>query len=316
VTLSDDQRALLRLLAQREEGYEDIAALKGLSVEQVRAEVKEALAEMQAAGETPPPLPPSPPAKAEEPAPPTPPPVEAKEAPEPAAPPPVPPPVPPVAPESLATKPASPPSRPKLPAERRRLVVLTGGALAIVAVVLAAIAIFSGGSDSNSGSTSNAASGTENTAFAESPTATNKKVTRALLSPVDGGDGEGLAVFGRLRKQVRLAIAAKGLEPAGSGQAYVVWLANASDQKVPVTLASVNDSGEIAAQYPIPAQVLLYLAEGAFDEIDISLVSTARYKAAFAKARGEKKLPAYTGSDVLRGKVVGPIVNAASKTGR
>ena len=27
--LSDDQRALLRLLAGREEGYEDIAALKG-----------------------------------------------------------------------------------------------------------------------------------------------------------------------------------------------------------------------------------------------------------------------------------------------
>ena len=52
--LSDDQRALLRLLAQREEGYEDIAALKGLSVEQVRAEVKDALAEMQAASETPP----------------------------------------------------------------------------------------------------------------------------------------------------------------------------------------------------------------------------------------------------------------------
>ncbi len=313
MALSDDQRALLRLLAQREEGYEDIAALKGLSVEQVRAEVKEALAEMQAAGEAPPPLPPAPPAKAEEPAAPTPPPVEAKEAPQPAAPPPVP---TPVAPEGQATKPASPPSRPRLPAERRRLVVLTGGALAVVAVVLAAIAIFSGGSDSNSGSTSNAASGTENTAFAESPTATNKKVTRALLSPVNGGDGEGLAVFGRLRKQVRLAIAAKGLEPAGSGQAYVVWLANASDQKVPVTLASVNDSGEIAAQYPIPAQVLLYLAEGAFDEIDISLVSTARYKVAFAKARGEKKLPAYTGSDVLRGKVVGPIVNAASKTGR
>jgi len=43
--LSDDQRAMLRLLAQRgEEGYDDVAALMGLSVEEVRAKVAEALA--------------------------------------------------------------------------------------------------------------------------------------------------------------------------------------------------------------------------------------------------------------------------------
>ena len=46
MALTDDQKAMLRLLAQREEGYEDIAALMGLSVDEVRARVKEALAEM------------------------------------------------------------------------------------------------------------------------------------------------------------------------------------------------------------------------------------------------------------------------------
>ncbi len=44
MALSEDQKALLRLLAQREDGYEDIAALSGGSVEEVRARVKEALA--------------------------------------------------------------------------------------------------------------------------------------------------------------------------------------------------------------------------------------------------------------------------------
>ena len=33
MALSEDQKAMLRLLAQREEGYEDIGALTGLSVE-------------------------------------------------------------------------------------------------------------------------------------------------------------------------------------------------------------------------------------------------------------------------------------------
>ena len=41
MALSDDQKAMLRLLAQREQGYEDIAALMGLSVDEVRAKVKD-----------------------------------------------------------------------------------------------------------------------------------------------------------------------------------------------------------------------------------------------------------------------------------
>ncbi|HET9162220.1 MAG TPA: hypothetical protein VFN89_02080 [Solirubrobacterales bacterium] len=296
MALSDDQRALLRLLAQREQGYEDIAALKGMSVEDVRAEVREALAAM----DTPPPEPPPPPPpsnpepaspRAEEPA---------RLDPAPAA-----------KPKAAPRPAAGARSRSTVPVERRRIVLIAGGALAIVAIVLGAVAIFSGGSDSGS-SSGGGAPGTE-TAFAESPTATNGKITRAVLEPVDGSEGEGLAVFGRARKQVRLAIAAKGLEQPPSGQAYVVWLANSSNRMVPVTIAEVDESGEIAAQYPIPAAVLVYLAEGAFDEIDLSLVSTARYKAAFSKARKESKLPAYTGTDVLRGKVEGPIVGAAKR---
>ena len=304
--LSDDQRALLRLLARREEGYEDIAALKGMSVADVRAEVKDALAELQANADAPTPAP-AEPAPTPEPTP--------EPQPEPQAPPasvqpePQTPPAP-ARPAAPARPPRAP--RPTLPAQRRRLVLLTGGALAIVAVVLGAIALFSGGSDSGSGS---ADAGGSEAALSESAAAKNDKITRAVLQPVDGGDAEGLAVFGRLRKQVRLAIAATGLERAPSGKAYVLWLADSANRMVPVTAVSVNASGKVAAQYPIPAEVLVSLAEGTFTEIDISLVSTARYKAAFSKARKENKLPAYTGSDVLRGRISGPIVNAAKQSG-
>ena len=64
--LSDDQKAMLRLLAQREQGYEDIAALMGLSVDDVRAKVTDALAQLEDEGVAPPPVPEEPPvAKAE-----------------------------------------------------------------------------------------------------------------------------------------------------------------------------------------------------------------------------------------------------------
>src|SRR5258708_13532854 len=91
--LSDDQKAMLRLLAQREQGYDDLAALMGLSVDEVRAKVKDALEQLEAEGETPPPVPPEP-TPAEEPPVPAEPPTPA-ESPAPEAPPEPPPPQPP-----------------------------------------------------------------------------------------------------------------------------------------------------------------------------------------------------------------------------
>jgi hypothetical protein len=290
--LSDDQKALLRLLAQREEGYEDIAALKGLSVEQVRAEVKDALAQMQAAGEAPPP--PPLPAKAEEPVAPAP-----AAAPEPAAPAP---PSPPAKSKAGAEKPAGRPARPTLPAERRRLVLLTGGALGIVAVILAAIAIFSGGSDSSSGSTE--APGSE----AETAAAESGKLTQAVLEPADGSDASGRAIFGRLgKKEIVLQVTGEGLRPTDKGQSYIVWLYRSPKLSLRVGGVPVDASGRLGARFPIPAELLAYVASGAFDQIYVSRTDDAAYQAEVARAKKNKSLPRYTGETVLTGEITGPI---------
>lgn len=296
MALTDDQRALLRLLAQREEGYEDIAALKGLSVEQVRAEVKDALAEMQAAGETPPPLPTPPPERVEEPAAPAPPPVEA-EKPEP----PAPSPPPPAALKTPVKEPKSRPSRPALPAERRRLVLLTGGALAMVAVILGAIAIFSGGSDSNSGSSE--ASG----AATEAAAAESGKLTQAVLEPADGSDASGRAIFGRLKKEIVLQVTGENLQPTEKGQSYIVWLYRSPKLTLRVGSVAVGESGRLGARFVIPAELLAYVASGAFDQIYVSRADDAAYQAEVARAKKNKSLPRYTGETVLKGEITGPI---------
>jgi hypothetical protein len=303
--LSDDQRALLRLLAQREEGYEDIAALKGLSVEQVRAEVKDALAEMQAAGETPPPLPSPPPAKVEEPAGSA-PLTEAKEPPEPPAPPPPP---PPVEPKPRVKKPASRPPRPTLPAERRRLVLLAGGALAIVAVVLAAIAIFSGGSDSSSSPSEASGAATETTA------AESGKLTQAVLEPADGSDASGRAIFGRLKKEIVLQVTGEGLQPTGKGQSYIVWLYRSPKLTLRVGSVGVDESGRLGARFAIPAELLAYVASGAFDQIYVSRTDDAAYQQEVARAKKNKSLPRYTGETVLTGEITGPIAKGSTGGG-
>jgi len=299
MALSDDQRALLRLLAKREEGYEDIAALKGLSVEQVRAEVADALAELEAAGEAPPPLPPEP-AKLEEPSEP---PRVAEEKADPA---PVPPPPAP-APKPEPRTPARP-SRPALPAERRRLVLLTGGALAIVAVVLIAIAVLSDGSDSDSSSAASSGSGSEISATE------NSKVTQAVLEPVDGSDASGSAVFGKLGKEeIVLQVTAEGLKPTSKGESYTVWLYRTPKLSLRVGSVPVGESGRLGARFTIPAELLAYVASGAFNQIYVSRTSDAAYRQEVVQARKSKSLPQYTGETVLSGEITGPIAKGAKK---
>lgn len=279
MALSDDQRALLRLLAKREEGYEDIAALKGLSVEQVRAEVKDALAELDATGEARPPAAPAKPPELG-------PRVQAKK-PKPA--------------------PRSRPAVPDLPAERRRLLILTGGALGMVAVVLVAIALIGGGSDSGSETTGSTA---------EPAAAESGKVTQAVLSAADGSDASGSAVFGRIGKEeIVLQVTAENLEPTDRGQSYTVWLYRSPKLSLRVGSAPVSDEGRLGAQFPIPAELLAYVAGGAFDQIYVSRLDNAAYQQEVARAKQSKSLPRYSGETVLTGEITGPVAKAGSEGG-
>jgi hypothetical protein len=303
VALTDDQKAMLRLLAQRgEEGYDDIAALMGISVEEVRQRVNEALAEAARrdapAAEEPAPAPPPPPA-----------PEPTPRAATPSAP--APPASTPAAPTAAPAAAKQPPKlpRPKLPKDRGALIGLGAGALVLVAFAI--VLIVSGGGSSSSSSNTTASSEGGGTAPAASE---NPNLTQAVLSPVDGGDSSGTALFGRFKKKVLLQVTAEGLQPSKSGESYAVWLSHSGKAMVPVGTAKVTDSGDLAARFQIPTAVLVLVARSAFDEIDLTQTNDAALNAAIAKARQSKSESAYTGTDVLRGKITGPFVGAASKT--
>lgn len=310
--LTDDQKAMLRLLAQREEGYEDMAALMGVSVEEVRERVKEALAEVEegaeesaAPAETPPPETPSPPP---EPAtPPSPPPAEPE--PQPAPPASAPQPAT-AAPQPAAPKPrraSRPPRLPslKLPKDRGALIGVGAGAVALVAIV---IVLLVGGSGGGGGSSESATSGEGALAENASAAAENKNLTQAVLAPTNGGDAAGRAIFGRYKKKVLLQVTATGLAPSGEGQMYTVWLYRSPKIALQIGAVPVKEDGKLAAQFEIPTQLLAYVANGAFDQVDVALTDTAKYKAAFAKAKRESKVPPYVGESVLRGPITSPAI--------
>jgi hypothetical protein len=330
--LSDDQRAMLRLLAQREQGYEDIAALMGLSVDDVRAKVKDALAQLEQEGVAPPPLPADPPV-AIAPQPPAPAPeLPAAEEPEPAASKPepavVPEPVPaPAAPAAATEKPApraprrrsSGPPKISMPSgQGARAAIAAGVAVLALVIVVLIVSGGGGGGDSDSGTTTSAAetTATETKASGEAettPTSNNAEVTKAVLTSVDGGDATGAAIFGRVKNSLALQVSAKGLDQLPAGQGYTIWLAQSPQRMLPLASSPVDKKGQIGAQFEVPTEVLAYLANGTFDQLVITRTVNSALNAALKKATKEERAPAYTGTEVLSGTVTGPIVGAAKR---
>ena len=322
MALSDDQKAILRLLSQRgEQGYEDLSALMGISADEVHARAKAAAAELEAEG-IPAPAIPSPsgggvdspsvakdgeaPAGESTPPKPAPPPAEAAPSPAPPEP-----------------KPIPKHEHHTLKEDAHRLKLLEGRGLwallaGAAAVVLFVVFIFVGGDGTDSGddttTTSSETPSGETVAALEKAAETGKKeVTKASLQPVDGSEAVGVAVFGRVKKSLALQVAAEGLEPAEGEDGYTIWLAASPQKMLPLASTEVGEDGRIGAQVEVPVEVLAYLANETFRQIAITRTDESQLKASLAKATKEKDAPLYTGDEVLNGEVTGPIVGAAKR---
>lgn len=321
MALSDDQKAILRLLSQRgEQGYEDLSALMGISAEEVHARAKAAAAELESEG-IPAPAIPSPPgggvgspsvAKDGE----APPGESSPQEPTPA-------PKPPPPPPSLAEpKPIPKHEHHTLKEDAHRLKLLENRGLwallagAAIVVVFVVIILTGGGDDGSSDSTttsSNAPSGETVAALEKAAESGKKEVTKASLQAVDGSDAIGIAVFGRVKKNLALQVAAEGLEPAEGEDGYTIWLAASPQKMLPLASTEVGKDGRIGAQVEVPVEVLAYLANETFRQIAITRTDESQLKASLAKATKEKDAPLYTGDEVLNGEVTGPIVGAAKR---
>jgi hypothetical protein len=319
VALSEDQKAILRLLAQRgAAGYEDLAALLGVSVAEVHARAKAAAAALEEEGIPAPPIP-EPGSGGESPPPPE--PVEPP-SPEPKA-------KEPKVPKAPTAPPALPPGEPKPPL-RKELKLLEGRGLwailagvAIVVVFLVIIFGIGGGSDSSSTTAAapsdNCKAGTAPkpngkllTALAAAAIKSPKEVTRAVLNPVDGSEAKGLAVFGRVKNSLALQVAVEGLPPSGNC-GYTIWIAASQTKMLPLASTEVRKDGRINAQVEVPTEILAYLANETFGQIAVTRTDESQLKASLASATKEKAAPVYTGTEVLRGSVKGPIVGAAKR---
>jgi hypothetical protein len=331
VALSDEQNAMLRLLASGEQGYDDIAALMGLSVTEVRAKVVGALAQLEAEGKPVPDVP-SPVAGGAKPDPapipelpkvePAPPKVSEEKPPE----------VP--APKPDFKVPPPPSGRTITLPTGRGAWLLGGGIIAAIVVIVVVILLVSGGGGNGSSSTTTPSAsnsqGAETGAGEEAAakeegagegaaesTGGTKTPTVAKLVATDGSEAEGRATFGRIKNKLALAVEATGLEPTTKGTSYTVWLAQSPTKMLPLASTGVKSTGkgagDIAAEFEVPVEVLAYLANGTFAELAITRTNDAEIQESIKQAKKEKTTPAYTGEEVLHGEITGPIVGLAKR---
>jgi hypothetical protein len=304
VPLSDDQKAILRLLSQRgEQGYEDLSALLGVSADEIHSRAKAAAAQLESEGIPAPAIPE--PGGAGAPAPPSPAPAESK------------------SPAPIEPKPIPKHEHRSLKEDAHRLKLLEGRGLWSLlagagAVVLFVVFIIVGGDGTDSGgdtttTSSSSSSGKAVAALEAAAEGGKKEVTKASLQPVDGSDAVGVAIFGRVKKSLALQVAAEGLEPAEKGEGYTIWLAASPQKMLPLASTEVGEDGRIGAQVEVPVEVLAYLANETFRQITITRTDETQLKASLAEATKDKDAPAYTGDEVLNGEVTGPIVGAANR---
>jgi hypothetical protein len=316
VALSDDQKAILRLLAQRgAAGYDDLAALMGISVDEVHSRAQQAAADLEAEG-IPAPSIPTPGGEGGPPE--TKPPVEKKAAPEP---------VKPIPHHEHGHGPKEIAREAKLLENRGLWAILAGVAIVVLFVVILLVSSGGGGSDSSSTTTASATqshceqatgaapapSGKAIGLLAASAIKSSKEPTRAVLNPVDGSEAKGLVVFGRVKNSLALQVAAEGLAPLPSCGRYTVWLAASPEKMLPLASIQVGKNGQIRAQVEVPVEILAYLASETFDQIAITATDESELKATLKEATKEKAAPQYTGTEVLRGNVSGPVVGIAKR---
>lgn len=136
-------------------------------------------------------------------------------------------------------------------------------------------------------------------------------LTRAVLRPQPGERGSGLAIFGAIDEQTPvLQVTARGLAPTAAGQEYSIWLYKTDRIALRLAGFEVGSNGRIASQIKLPPEALQFIIDGTLNQVDVSLNRKRDYRQELAAAGRDQRLPQRIGTSVLRGPITGPGLGA------
>ena len=148
---------------------------------------------------------------------------------------------------SAASPAVSKPSRP--PGQTRLIAAIAGGGVILLFVILAIAGVFSGDDSSDTGGSS---SPSADATAAES----QREITPVKLDPIDGSGVGGGANFGLANDQLFIDITLDGLDPEISNkEVYVIWLMINDKLGYPVSRLAPDDNGSIDSRLAVPTPV-------------------------------------------------------------
>lgn len=179
------------------------------------------------------------------------------------------------------------------------IAVGVGAAVLLVVAVLAIAGVFGGGGGGSSCDTIDSSA-------AEQAGLPIVPLDAAQDAPErDGCAPTGQAVFtqsGQGRQaQIVLQTNLANLPATQPGQAYIIWLFGNEQTSLPLAQDVVGDDGNLSGAAPIPDIAVAALAS--FSEVRVSLASTEDAQAAISTARKQRTLPQFIGRPVLAGQL-------------
>jgi hypothetical protein len=261
VALSEDQRALLRLLLAGDT-YEQVADVLGTSPEEVERRAREAATELE---RDPDPDLSSPEVYAR---------LESLEGGAPAA-------------ASAGPPSAGPPSAGAGSRLPQRWALWAAGVAAAI-IVVAVVLVVAGGGDGGGGKTTSAGS------------LDREDVVPIELSPVGGADARGtIAVVRTSGDQPAVDLAIRGLPPSARDETYVLWFVGSGGRSLPVAFRAVGSDGRLTGRAAIPTAAASLLPS--FETAELTLAGQLQAAGAVRRAAQSGTLPQPVGTVVLRG---------------
>jgi hypothetical protein len=207
----------------------------------------------------------------------------------------------PAEPEAAAAEPgagAADRLRGALSHSQQRVIVALGGlAVLLIAGVLAVAGAFSGGGEESSSATTNT------TTAASSSSGNDEVLADVTLKGQGGSDAKGKAVFGVASgDQAYLDASVENVSPAPQGQTYVLWLLLSPKQGYPLSPLQIGQNGRFSDRFPIPQFAVQIASRARF--VDISLTQNSDLQQQLPKAvKQGNPLLNYSGESIARGEI-------------
>jgi hypothetical protein len=178
---------------------------------------------------------------------------------------------------------------------RRQQQAIVALAASAVLVVVAVLAI----SGAFGGGEDTASSGeTQPTTAAEQDV-----IESVILEPQSGGDASGEATFGiATGDQPYVDVQLSGLDPPQQGGTHVIWLLLTENEGYPLSPLQVSADGSFSDRFPIPQFAIPIASRARF--VDVSLSDNRSLLSKLRSAvQDQKPILGYDGESVLRGEI-------------